>query len=72
MSDRPAGRPGITTPEPMALPEPELLARVFRTLRDRTRLQILERLAEVGEASQQQLIDDLGVRQPRCLNTSLV
>lgn len=65
MSDRSAGRPGITTPEPVALPEPELLARVFRTLGDRIRLQILERLAEVGEATQHELIDDLGVRQPR-------
>lgn len=65
MSDRPTGRPAITTPEPIALPEPELLARVFRTLGDRTRLQILEQLADIGEATQQQLIDHLGVRQPR-------
>lgn len=62
---RTGGRPAITTADPIALPEHELLARVFRTLGDPTRLQILERLADVGEATQQQLIDHLGVRQPR-------
>lgn len=73
MSER-RGRPAITTPEPVALPEPELLARVFRTLGDRTRLAVVEHLRDVGHATQRELIDHLGVAQPRlsehlaCLN----
>lgn len=59
------GRPGIVTPEPMALPEHELLARVFRTLGDPTRLRLLEALLELGEATQSELVERLGVRQPR-------
>lgn len=68
------GRPGITTPEPVALPEPELLARVFRTLGDRTRLGVVEYLRDAGHATQRELTDHLGVAQPRlsehlaCLN----
>jgi DNA-binding transcriptional ArsR family regulator len=65
VSERAAGRPPITTAEPVALPEHELLARMFRTLGDYTRLRVLERLAEVGEASQRELVDHAGVPQPR-------
>lgn len=65
MSERVVGRPAIVTAEPVALPEHELLARVFRTLGDRTRLQVLERLAEVEEATQRELIEHVEVAQPR-------
>lgn len=59
------GRPGIVTFEPMALPEHELLARIFRTLGDSTRLRMIERLLEVGEASQSELIELVGATQSR-------
>lgn len=59
------GRPGIVTLEPMALPEHELLARIFRTLGDSTRLRMIERLLEVGEASQSELIELVGATQSR-------
>ncbi len=59
------GRPAIVTRESAALPEHELLARVFRTLGDATRLRLLETLLEVGEAHQNQLVDAVGARQPR-------
>jgi DNA-binding transcriptional ArsR family regulator len=59
------GRPGIVTSEPVALPEHELLARVFRTLGDRTRLRLLEVLTERGEATQSELVEAVGVAQPR-------
>lgn len=58
-------RPGIITPEPIALPEHELLARVFRTLGDATRLRLLETLLEAGEATQRDLVDAVGAPQPR-------
>jgi DNA-binding transcriptional ArsR family regulator len=59
------GRPGIVTFEPTELPEHELLARVFRTLGDSTRLRMIERLLEVGEASQSELIESVGATQSR-------
>lgn len=59
------GRPGIVTSEPIALPEHELLSRVFRTLGDATRLQLLEILLEVGQATQTQLLERVDVSQPR-------
>lgn len=59
------GRPGIVTDEPIALPEHELLSRVFRTLGDATRLQLLEVLIEVGQATQTELLDRVDVSQPR-------
>lgn len=59
------GRPGIVTIEPMALPEHELLARIFRTLGDSTRLRMIERLLDVGEASQSELIELVGATQSR-------
>lgn len=59
------GRPGIVTPEPVALPEHELLARVFRTLGDATRLRLLETLLSRGEATQRELVAAVGAPQPR-------
>lgn len=59
------GRPGIVTAEPVALPEHELLARVFRTLGDATRLRLLETLLERGEATQSELVETVGSPQPR-------
>lgn len=59
------GRPGIVTPEPLALSEHELLARVFRTLGDATRLRLLEALLERGEANQSELVEAVGAPQPR-------
>lgn len=48
-----------------ALSEHELLARIFRTLGDSTRLRLIEALLELGQASQVQLIELLGVSQSR-------
>lgn len=62
---RPVGRPGIVTPEPVALAKQELLARVFRTLGDHTRLRIVEYLRDVGEATQRDLVEHTGAPQPR-------
>jgi DNA-binding transcriptional ArsR family regulator len=59
------GRPAIITREPSALPEHELLARVFRALGDPTRLRILETLQFTPEASQSELISRTGVTQSR-------
>jgi DNA-binding transcriptional ArsR family regulator len=59
------GRPAITTREPLVLPEHELLARVFRALGDATRLRMLEVLAEVGEATQSELMVLVGATQSR-------
>ncbi len=58
-------RPSIVTAEPIALPEHELLARVFRTLGDATRLRLLETLLDRGEATQRELVEVLGAPQPR-------
>lgn len=59
------GRPGIVTPAPIPLPEYELLARVYRTLGDPTRLRIVETLERLGAASQSELIGLLGISQSR-------
>jgi len=59
------GRPRIVTAEPVALPEHELLARVFRTLGDATRLRLLEALLALGEATQSELLAYVEVAQPR-------
>lgn len=58
-------RPAIVTAEPMALPEHELLARVFRTLGDPTRLRMVELLLEDGELTQSNLVALVGVSQSR-------
>lgn len=47
------------------MPEHELLARVFRTLGDATRLRLLETLLEVGAATQSELVEAVGAPQPR-------
>jgi hypothetical protein len=59
------GRPAIVTREAVALSEFELLARVFRTLGDPTRLRILEALERLPETSQSELISHTGVTQSR-------
>jgi len=58
-------RPAIVTTEPIALPKHELLARVFRTLGDATRLQLLEVLLEVGQATQSELLERVDASQSR-------
>jgi ArsR family transcriptional regulator, cadmium/lead-responsive transcriptional repressor len=59
------GRPAIVTREPIALSEHELLARIFRTLGDPTRLKMLEALERSGVASQSELITEVGATQSR-------
>jgi DNA-binding transcriptional ArsR family regulator len=59
------GRPAITTTQPEDLPEHELLARIFRTLGDPTRLRMLEALADGREASQTELMAAVGATQSR-------
>jgi DNA-binding transcriptional ArsR family regulator len=58
-------RPAIVTSKPIPLPEHELLAKVFRTLGDPSRLRMLELLVEKGEMTQSQLIAHVGVMQSR-------
>ncbi len=58
-------RPAIMTSKPIPLPEHELLARVFRTLGDPSRLRMLELLVERGEMTQSELIGHVGVMQSR-------
>lgn len=58
-------RPAIVAREPIALPEHELLARVFRTLGDSSRLQMLELLIEHGSMTQSELIQRVGIVQSR-------
>ncbi len=63
-------RPAIVTAAPMALPEHELLARVFRTLGDPTRLRMVELLLEAleagdGDLTQSALVAQVGVSQSR-------
>ena len=55
----------ITTTAPVALPRHELLARVFRTLGDPTRLRVVRLLGELGEATQTELIEQTGTVQSR-------
>jgi DNA-binding transcriptional ArsR family regulator len=58
-------RAAIVTDEPTALPEHELLARVFRTLGDATRLRLIETLQERDEATQTELVEAVGAPQSR-------
>lgn len=51
--------------EPVQLPEHELLARVFRTLGDSSRLHMLELLIELGPMTQSELIKRVGIVQSR-------
>ncbi len=59
------GRPAIVEPEPVVLADTELLARLFRTLGDATRLRLLELLLEEGELHQMELVRRLGATQAR-------
>ena len=57
---------------PFALPdhptEPELVAKYFRALGDPTRVRILELLGAQGEMSVNELVDRLGLSQPKVSN----
>ena len=61
----PQGRPAIIALEPVPLADSELLARLFRTLGDATRLRILELLLEEGELHQMEIVRRLGASQAR-------
>jgi DNA-binding transcriptional ArsR family regulator len=61
----PQGRPAIIELEPVPLADSELLARLFRTLGDATRLRILELLLEEGELHQMEIVRRLGATQAR-------
>ena len=61
----PGGRPAIVEPEPVVLADTELLARLFRTLGDATRLRLLELLLEEDELHQMELVRRLGATQAR-------
>lgn len=58
-------RPGIVTEWPIELAAHELLARVFRTLGDATRLRLLDALITDGDATQGELVQTVGASQPR-------
>lgn len=60
-----AGRPGILELVPKPIPEPELVARLFRTLGDATRLRIVELLVDDGELHQMEIVRRLGASQAR-------
>lgn len=59
------GRPAILELIPKPLPEAELVARLFRTLGDATRLRIVELLIEEGELHQMEIVRRLGASQGR-------
>lgn len=59
------GRPMIIEPEPVALSDTELVARLFRALGDATRLRIIELLLEEGELHQMEIVRRLGATQAR-------
>ena len=61
----PGGRPQIIEPGSPPLPDAELLGRLFRALGDRTRVRILELLAEHGELHQMEIVRRLGASQAR-------
>ena len=61
----PTGRPAIIAPEPAPLPDSELVARLFRTLADSTRLRIVELLIEEPGLHQMELVRRLGATQAR-------
>lgn len=62
----------MTQPTPFRLPEAparnDLVAKYFRGLGDPTRLRILELLREEGELSVGELVDRLGLAQPKVSN----
>lgn len=59
------GRPSIIQPNLTRTADTELLARLFRTLGDATRLRILELLLEEGELHQMEIVRRLGATQAR-------
>ena len=59
------GRPMIIEPEPVALSDTELVARLFRALGDATRLRTIELLLEEGELHQMEIVRRLGATQAR-------
>jgi DNA-binding transcriptional ArsR family regulator len=61
----PSGRPAIIELEPVPLADTELLARLFRTLGDATRLRVLELLLEEGELHQMEIVRRLAASQAR-------
>lgn len=58
-------RPAIIEPEPVALTDTELVARLFRALGDGTRLRIVELLAQEGELHQMEIVRRLDATQAR-------
>jgi DNA-binding transcriptional ArsR family regulator len=60
-----AGRSRIVELKPKPLPDAELVARMFRTLGDATRLRIVELLIEEGELHQMEIVRRLGASQAR-------
>jgi len=60
-----AGRSGIVELKPTPLPDAELVARMFRTLGDATRLRIVELLIEEDELHQMAIVRCLGASQAR-------
>lgn len=60
-----AGRPGILELKSIPLSDAELVARMFRTLGDATRLRIVELLIEEGELHQMEIVRRLGASQAR-------
>ncbi|MFQ5948055.1 MAG: ArsR/SmtB family transcription factor [Acidimicrobiia bacterium] len=58
------GRPSIIEPEPVPLPDSELVAKLFRALGDGTRLRIVEMLLE-GPRYQKEIVDAVGLSQGR-------
>ena len=60
-----AGRPPIVEPEPVALADTELLARLFRGLGEATRLRILDLLLKESELHQAEIVRRLGATQAR-------
>lgn len=60
-----AGRPAVLELVPKPLPEAELVARLFRTLGDSTRLRIVELLIDGGELHQMEIVRRLGASQAR-------
>lgn len=61
----PVGRPTIIEPEPVPLTDSELVARLFRTLGDATRLRIIDLLLDEGELHQMEIVRRLGATQAR-------
>lgn len=59
------GRPTIIEPEPVPLADSELVARLFRTLGDATRLRIIELLLEEDELHQMEIVRRLTASQAR-------